>query len=73
MSYLEVFFKNILFKLIFLIKEKNFIHRDLAARNILISHPFVVKIADFGLARLIRENEYEAREGARFPIKVKKK
>uniref|UniRef100_A0A915MFC7 Tyrosine-protein kinase n=1 Tax=Meloidogyne javanica TaxID=6303 RepID=A0A915MFC7_MELJA len=51
------------------LEEKNFIHRDLAARNILISHPFVVKIADFGLARLIRENEYEAREGARFPIK----
>ena len=30
-----------------------------------------VKIADFGLARLIRggEDEYEARVGARFPIK----
>ena len=53
------------------LEEKNFIHRDLAARNILISHPFIVKIADFGLARLIRENEYEARVGARFPIKVR--
>lgn len=52
------------------LEEKNFIHRDLAARNILISHPCCVKIADFGLARLIRENEYEARVGARFPIKV---
>uniref|UniRef100_A0A183C3T8 Tyrosine-protein kinase n=1 Tax=Globodera pallida TaxID=36090 RepID=A0A183C3T8_GLOPA len=51
------------------LEEKNFIHRDLAARNILISHPSIVKIADFGLARLIRENEYEARVGARFPIK----
>ncbi|KAI1730652.1 protein tyrosine kinase domain-containing protein [Ditylenchus destructor] len=51
------------------LEEKNFIHRDLAARNILISHPCCVKIADFGLARLIRENEYEARVGARFPIK----
>ena len=29
----------------------------------------VVKIADFGLARLIKEDEYEARVGARFPIK----
>lgn len=64
------------------LEEKNFIHRDLAgrgfsernefflARNILVSHSVQVKIADFGLARLIRENEYEARVGARFPIKV---
>lgn len=52
------------------LEEKNFIHRDLAARNILMSHSLSVKIADFGLARLIRENEYEARVGARFPIKV---
>jgi len=51
------------------LEEKNFIHRDLAARNILVSHSVQVKIADFGLARLIRENEYEARVGARFPIK----
>uniref|UniRef100_F1L251 Tyrosine-protein kinase n=2 Tax=Ascaris TaxID=6251 RepID=F1L251_ASCSU len=51
------------------LEEKNFIHRDLAARNILMSHSLSVKIADFGLARLMRENEYEARVGARFPIK----
>lgn len=53
------------------LEEKNFIHRDLAARNILMSHSLSVKIADFGLARLMRENEYEARVGARFPIKVR--
>lgn len=52
------------------LEEKNFIHRDLAARNILMSHALSVKIADFGLARLVREDEYEARAGARFPIKV---
>uniref|UniRef100_A0A7E5A1Q2 Tyrosine-protein kinase n=1 Tax=Panagrellus redivivus TaxID=6233 RepID=A0A7E5A1Q2_PANRE len=51
------------------LEEKNFVHRDLAARNILVSLQGTVKIADFGLARLIRENEYEARVGARFPIK----
>ena len=28
-----------------------------------------VKVADFGLARVLKENEYEARTGARFPIK----
>uniref|UniRef100_A0A1I7XFS4 Non-specific protein-tyrosine kinase n=1 Tax=Heterorhabditis bacteriophora TaxID=37862 RepID=A0A1I7XFS4_HETBA len=52
------------------LEEKNFIHRDLAARNILINNNLSVKIADFGLARLLKkENEYEARTGARFPIK----
>ncbi|TKR59277.1 hypothetical protein L596_028973 [Steinernema carpocapsae] len=51
------------------LEEKNFIHRDLAARNILVSRNCTVKIADFGLARVIKEHEYEARLGARFPIK----
>ncbi|MCP9260398.1 Tyrosine-protein kinase STK [Dirofilaria immitis] len=41
----------------------------MTARNILMSYTLTIKIADFGLARLIRENEYEARVGARFPIK----
>uniref|UniRef100_T1GH56 Protein kinase domain-containing protein n=1 Tax=Megaselia scalaris TaxID=36166 RepID=T1GH56_MEGSC len=44
-------------------------YRDLAARNVLVADNNIVKIADFGLARLIKEDEYEARVGARFPIK----
>lgn len=51
------------------LESQNYIHRDLAARNILVGEANNVKIADFGLARLIKEDEYEARVGARFPIK----
>ncbi|XP_045159933.2 tyrosine-protein kinase Src42A-like [Mercenaria mercenaria] len=51
------------------LESQNYIHRDLAARNILVGDGNNVKIADFGLARVIKEDEYEARVGARFPIK----
>uniref|UniRef100_A0A8C3R1F0 Tyrosine-protein kinase n=1 Tax=Cyanoderma ruficeps TaxID=181631 RepID=A0A8C3R1F0_9PASS len=51
------------------IEAKNYIHRDLRAANILVSETLCCKIADFGLARLIEDNEYTAREGAKFPIK----
>merc|ERR1711874_145374 len=51
------------------LESQNYIHRDLAARNVLVGDNHIVKIADFGLARLIKEDEYEARVGARFPIK----
>ena len=51
------------------LETQNFIHRDLAARNILVGENNVCKVADFGLARVVAENEYTAREGAKFPIK----
>lgn len=47
----------------------NYIHRDLAARNILVGENNICKVADFGLARLIADDEYNAHDGAKFPIK----
>eukprot|EP00047_Mylnosiga_fluctuans_P004690 m.235975 g.235975 ORF g.235975 m.235975 type:complete len:717 (-) comp12911_c0_seq1:102-2252(-) len=51
------------------LESKGFIHRDLAARNCLLGDNYVVKVADFGLARFVTDNEYISSEGAQFPIK----
>ncbi len=46
------------------LEEKNYVHRDLRAANILVGENNVVKVADFGLARLTEGNEvYVAHEG----------
>uniref|UniRef100_A0A8C9MXC0 Tyrosine-protein kinase n=1 Tax=Serinus canaria TaxID=9135 RepID=A0A8C9MXC0_SERCA len=45
------------------IERMNYIHRDLRAANILVGDNLVCKIADFGLARLIEDDEYTARQG----------
>ncbi|XP_026029576.1 tyrosine-protein kinase ABL1 isoform X1 [Astatotilapia calliptera] len=51
------------------LEKKNFIHRDLAARNCLVGENHLVKVADFGLSRLMIGDTYTAHAGAKFPIK----
>ncbi|XP_071807263.1 tyrosine-protein kinase Yes-like [Asterias amurensis] len=48
---------------------RGYLHRDLAARNILVGENNMVKIADFGLAKLVLEENYVARKGNKFPVK----
>ena len=52
------------------LEQHNYIHRDLAARNVLVGEGNTCKVADFGLARLIKEDIYEVLDAAaKFPIK----
>lgn len=44
------------------LENSNFVHRDLRAANILVGANNTVKVADFGLARLISDEIYEAQE-----------
>ncbi|XP_059179281.1 tyrosine-protein kinase TXK-like [Physella acuta] len=50
--------------------RKSIIHRDLAARNCLVGNEGVVKVGDFGLARIVLEDDdYQMSEGTKFPFK----
>ena len=52
------------------LEEHGIVHRDLALRNVLVQTPGLVKITDFGLAKMLDVNEdgYRA-EGGKLPIK----
>ncbi|XP_066266554.1 tyrosine-protein kinase Yes-like isoform X1 [Branchiostoma lanceolatum] len=51
------------------IEKMNYIHRDLRAANVLVGDNNLCKVADFGLARLVNDDIYEASAESRFPIK----
>ncbi|XP_076840701.1 protein-tyrosine kinase 6b [Brachyhypopomus gauderio] len=44
------------------LEDHNSIHRDLAARNVLVGEGYICKVADFGLARFIKEAVYISEE-----------
>ncbi|KAJ0050059.1 hypothetical protein NL108_011857, partial [Boleophthalmus pectinirostris] len=51
------------------LESSNYLHRDLAARNCLVSKDNVVKVADFGMARFVLDNDYTSSQNSKFPIR----
>lgn len=53
------------------LEAREFVHRDLAARNVLISTGNVVKLADFGLAKVLEDegDYYKGNEETNFPVR----
>uniref|UniRef100_A0ACB8F6S9 Uncharacterized protein n=3 Tax=Sphaerodactylus townsendi TaxID=933632 RepID=A0ACB8F6S9_9SAUR len=51
------------------LEEQHVVHRDLAARNILVGDDLACKIADFGLARLLKDDIYSTSGNAMIPVK----
>ncbi|KAK2898532.1 hypothetical protein QQF64_032233 [Cirrhinus molitorella] len=44
------------------LEEQNSIHRDLAARNVLVGPNYICKVADFGLARIVKDPFYSSED-----------
>lgn len=52
------------------LEERRLVHRDLAARNVLVQSPSIVKITDFGLAKLLEfDSDTFVAAGGKMPIK----
>uniref|UniRef100_A0A8D0G6C3 Tyrosine-protein kinase n=1 Tax=Sphenodon punctatus TaxID=8508 RepID=A0A8D0G6C3_SPHPU len=51
------------------LEEQHVVHRDLAARNILVGNNLICKIADFGLARILKDDVYSTRGDTKIPVK----
>lgn len=51
------------------LESKKFVHRDIAARNVLVSTPKCVKLADFGLSKMVEDKSYYKASRGKLPIK----
>lgn len=53
----QILFAHQLSSALAYLHARQILHRDIAARNVLVSNPRCVKLSDFGLSRLLLDNE----------------
>ncbi|XP_007524541.2 tyrosine-protein kinase Srms isoform X2 [Erinaceus europaeus] len=51
------------------LEGRRIVHRDLAARNVLVGDNLACKVADFGLARLLKDDVYSPSSSSKIPVK----
>ncbi|CAH2303265.1 tyrosine- kinase Srms [Pelobates cultripes] len=51
------------------LESEKVVHRDLATRNVLVGDNLLCKIADFGLARILKDDMYSPEKNRAVPIK----
>ena len=51
------------------LESKKFVHRDIAARNVLVASHDCVKLADFGLSRVLNDSSCYKASNGKLPIK----
>ena len=51
------------------LESKQLVHGGLAARNVMIGENNVVKICDFGLARVVADDDFYTKQGSECPVK----
>eukprot|EP00079_Xenopus_tropicalis_P013625 XP_002942431.1 PREDICTED: tyrosine-protein kinase Srms [Xenopus tropicalis] len=51
------------------LENNHVVHRDLAARNVLVGEELVCKVADFGLARILKDDLYLMHSSKNVPVK----
>lgn len=60
---------QILAACMYLEQQRFILHRDLAARNFFVSDQKTIKLGDFGRARHVRDDHYQAEKSESIPIK----
>ncbi|KAE9555484.1 hypothetical protein FO519_001339 [Halicephalobus sp. NKZ332] len=65
----QILFSKQLASAVSYLHSRQFVHRDIAARNCLVSNPRCVKLSDFGMSKLLEEEQVYTSSSGKLPIK----